>query len=208
MSQADKPAPTPSFATRNAADPAFWDERFEQGFTPWDMHGVPMEFQAFIATMAPCPTLIPGCGNGWEAAWLHERGWPVTAIDFSPQAVASARRELGAAGAVVREADFFAFTPEPRCELIYERAFLCALPPALREAYAERVAALLPPGGLLAGYFYLGDTRGGPPFAMPAAELDALLTPAFDRIDDRASVAPLPVFNGQERWQVWRRRPD
>jgi thiopurine S-methyltransferase len=109
---------------------------------------------------------------------------------------------------VVREADFFAFTPEPRCELIYERAFLCALPPALREAYAERVAALLPPGGLLAGYFYLGDTRGGPPFAMPAAELDALLTPAFDRIDDRASVAPLPVFNGQERWQVWRRRPD
>jgi len=40
---------TPTFATRNAADPAFWDERFEQGFTPWDMHGVPMEFQAFIA---------------------------------------------------------------------------------------------------------------------------------------------------------------
>ncbi len=208
MTPADKAPAPPVFTTRNAADPAFWDERFEQGHTPWDLHGVPVEFQQFIAGMAPCPTLVPGCGNGWEAGWLFERGWPVTAIDFSPQAVASARRALGPAAAIVREADFFAYTPEPACALIYERAFLCALPPTLREAYAERVAALLPPRGLLAGYFFLGDKRGGPPFAMPASELDALLGPAFERIEDRPSVAPLPVFEGQERWQVWRRRPD
>ncbi len=78
--------------------------------------------------------------------------------------------------------------------------------PGLREAYAERVALLLPSGGLLAGYFFLGDKRSGPPFAMPASELDALLGPAFERIEDRASAEPLPVFAGQERWQVWRRR--
>lgn len=204
MTDTDKPAPT--FATRNAADPAFWDERFEQGFTPWDLGGVPEEFRQFIDSRAPCPTLVPGCGNGWEAAWLFERGWPVTAIDFSPQAVASARRALGAAGAVVQQGDFFAFTPQPPCQLVYERAFLCALPPAMRAAYAARVAELLPPGGLLAGYFYLGETRGGPPFAMPADELEALLAPAFERLEDRPSAAPLPVFQGQERWQVWRRR--
>ncbi len=210
--QAGKPAPAPAapavpnFATRNAAEPSFWGERFTQGYTPWDLGGVPAEFQVFAAAMAPCPVLVPGCGNGWEAAWLFERGWPVTAIDFAPEAVASARRLLGPAGAVVREADFFAFAPEPACRLIYERAFLCALPPALRVPYGERVAQLLPPGGLLAGYFYIGDNRGGPPFAMPQAELDALLAPAFERIDDRASAAPLPVFAGKERWQVWRRR--
>lgn len=208
MSQPDKPASAPEFVTRNAGDPAFWDERFVQGFTPWDMQGVPEEFRQFIAGRAPCPTLVPGCGNGWEAGWLFARGWPVVAIDFSPQAVASARRELGPAGVVVREADFFAFTPDPRCELVYERAFLCALPPVMRESYAERMAALLPPGGLLAGYFFLGGKRGGPPFAMPAADLDALLGPAFEKIEDRPSVAPLPVFEGQERWQVWRRRAD
>ncbi|WP_354673259.1 methyltransferase domain-containing protein [Cupriavidus alkaliphilus] len=202
----DTTRPVPSFATRDAGDPAFWDERFKEGFTPWDLGGVPEEFRRFIEGRAPCPTLVPGCGNGWEAAWLFERGWPVTAIDFSPQAVASARRALGPAGAVVHQGDFFAFTPQPACELIYERAFLCALPPALRAAYGARVAELLPPGGLLAGYFYLGENRGGPPFAMPQAELDALLAPAFERIEDRPSAAPLPVFQGQERWQVWRRR--
>ncbi|SDC43807.1 thiopurine S-methyltransferase [Cupriavidus sp. YR651] len=197
----------PVFETRNAADAAFWDERFARNFTPWDARGVPAEFQAFAQAMAPCSTLVPGCGNGWEAGWLAERGWPVTAIDFSAEAVASARRALGPAGAVVQEADFFDFTPEPPCTLIYERAFLCALPPALRESYGERAAALLPPGGLLAGYFFIGDARGGPPFAMPESDLNALLSPAFEQIEDRPSAAPLPVFTtGQERWQVWRRR--
>lgn len=216
MSQSDpaqKPggapsAAAPAFSSRNAAEASFWDERFAQGFTPWDFAGVPAEFQVFAAGTAPCPVLVPGCGNGWEAAWLFERGWPVTAIDFSHEAVMSARRVLGPAAAVVQEADFFAFTPEPPCRLIYERAFLCALPTALRAAYGRRVAELLPPGGLLAGYFYIGENRGGPPFAMPQAELDALLAPAFERIDDRPSAAPLPVFAGQERWQVWRRRSD
>jgi thiopurine S-methyltransferase len=201
----DTTKPVPSFTTRDAGDPAFWDERFKEGYTPWDLGGVPEEFRQFIEGRAPCPTLVPGCGNGWEAAWLFERGWPVTAIDFSAQAVASARRMLGAAGAVVQQGDFFAFTPQPACELIYERAFLCALPPAMRGAYAVRVAGLLAPGGLLAGYFYLGENRGGPPFAMPETELAALLGRAFERLEDRPSVAPLPVFQGRERWQVWRR---
>ncbi len=114
MTPADKAPSTPSFTTRNAADPAFWDERFEQGHTPWDLHGVPAEFQQFIAGKPPCPTLVPGCGNGWEAGWLFERGWPVTAIDFSPQAVASARRALGPAGAIVRERTSLPTRPNPR----------------------------------------------------------------------------------------------
>lgn len=199
-------AAAPAFATRDAADPAFWDERFEKGFMPWDLGGVPAEFAAFATALAPCPTLVPGCGNGWEAGWLHARGWPVTAIDFSPQAVASARHALGPAGAVVREADFFAFTPEPACRLIYERAFLCALPPAMRAAYGARVAALLPAGGLLAGYFFLDETRGGPPFSIPRAGLEALLAPAFELVEDRPATGSLPVFAGREHWQVWRRR--
>ncbi|MHA7679073.1 methyltransferase domain-containing protein [Cupriavidus sp. PET2-C1] len=202
----NKAAAPPAFATRDAGDPAFWDERFEKGFMPWDLGGVPADFEAFASAMAPCPTLIPGCGNGWEAGWLHARGWPVTAIDFSPEAVASARRALGPAGAVVHEADFFAFAPEPACQWIYERAFLCALPPAMRAGYATRVAQLLPPGGLLAGYFFLDETRGGPPFAIPEAELRALLEPAFELVEARAATGSLPVFAGREQWQVWRRR--
>jgi trans-aconitate methyltransferase len=42
-----------------------------------------------------------------------------------------------------------AFTPD----LIYERAFLCAIPPAMRPQLLARWAELLPAGGLLAGFF-------------------------------------------------------
>jgi thiopurine S-methyltransferase len=198
--------PKREFESRNAADAAFWDERFARQFTPWDAQGVPAEFEAFAAGLTPCPTLVPGCGNGWEAGWLHARGWPVTAIDFSAEAVASARRALGAAAVVVREADFFAFTPEPPCQLIYERAFLCALPPAMRPQVAARWAELLPPGGLLAGFFYFDDAPKGPPFGIGREELENLLEPHFTLVADEPVQDSIAVFQGKERWMTWRRR--
>jgi thiopurine S-methyltransferase len=88
--------------------------------------------------------------------------------------------------------------------LIYERAFLCALPRKLWTNWGQRVAELLPPGGLLAGFFFLCDQPKGPPFGILPAQLDVLLTPNFTRIADAAVDDSIPVFSGRERWQVWR----
>ena len=84
--------------------PDFWCKRFGEGVTPWDAGQVPADFAAFVAAQArPLRTLIPGCGSAWEARHLAEYGWPVTALDFSPQAVACAREAeaAGAAGLMV-----------------------------------------------------------------------------------------------------------
>lgn len=213
---ADKPKATPVadapvFTTRDPDAPAFWDERFEQGFMPWDQQGVPPVFAEFAADLAPCPVLIPGCGSAYEAGWLAQRGWTVAAIDFSAAAVQAARMHLaglGGADAVdLREADFFAFNPSVPPQWIYERAFLCALPPARREDYARRMAELAAPGCLLAGLFFFGENgKKGPPFAIGETELHALLTPYFECIDERAVSGSLAVFVGRERWLTWRRR--
>ena len=37
-------------------------------------------------------------------------------------------------------------------------------------------------------------------------ELDALLIPAFERIDDQPVDDSIAVFRGKERWQAWRRQ--
>ncbi|HXE36832.1 MAG TPA: methyltransferase domain-containing protein, partial [Azonexus sp.] len=75
--------------------PDFWSKRFAEGVTPWDAGKVPAAFAAFVAAQpAPLNTLIPGCGSAWEARHLAELGWPVTALDFSPAAVAIAREVL------------------------------------------------------------------------------------------------------------------
>lgn len=187
--------------------PDFWDKRFRDGVTPWDAGRVPDALRHFAgAQSAPLSTLIPGCGSAWEAAYLAALGWPVTALDFSPAAVATARGILGDWPGQLLCDDFFTFAPGGRFDLIYERAFLCALPRKLWPDWAARVAGLLPAGGLLAGFFFFRDDPKGPPFGVLPEQLDALLAPNFERIADAAVDDSIPVFAGHERWQVWKRR--
>ena len=199
---------TPSFTSRDPSAPQFWDERFEQQFMPWDRGGVPADLLTFVQAHAAqaLVTLIPGCGLGHEVAFVHAAGWDVTAIDFSPAAVAAARHMLGALGDHVVEADFFTFVPSRPVDLIYERAFLCSMPPRLWPQVLARWAELLPAGGLVAGFFFFDDSPKGPPFGIDAAQLAALMVPHFERIEDRAVADSIAVFEGKERWQVWQRR--
>ncbi len=197
----------PEFSSRDPLSPAFWDERFEQAFTPWDKGGVPTQLRAFVdAQPAPLRTLIPGCGSAYELKFLSDAGWDATAIDFSPAAVAAARAVVGQWQERLVEADFFKWTPAQPLDLIYERAFLCALPRPQWDAVAARWAHLLAPGKLLAGYFFFDDAAKGPPFGISEERLLALLTPHFERIEDAAVSDSIAVFQGKERWQVWRRR--
>jgi len=194
------------FAQRDPLSPAFWDERFERRFTPWDKGGVPQALRDFAAARAPMTTLIPGCGSAYELVLLADAGWDATAIDFSPAAVALGKAAAGAHAARVVEADFFAWEPQQPVQLIYERAFLCAMPRAMWPQVAARWAQLLAPGALLAGYFFFDDAPKGPPFGIARAQLDELLRADFDCIADDAVSDSIPVFAGKERWMIWRRR--
>ncbi|WP_394782301.1 methyltransferase domain-containing protein [Undibacterium sp.] len=195
------------FETRDPTASSFWDERFQRAFTPWDKGGVPKALQQFVAqAKRPLVTLIPGCGAAYEAVFLSESGWDVTAIDFSPAAVATARTAAGKWAERIVEADFFSFQPARGLDMIYERAFLCALPPKMRPAIAARWAELLPSGGLLAGYFFFDNSPKGPPFGIAPQELDDLLLPAFELLEDAEVADSIAAFQGKERWKVWRRR--
>ena len=202
-----------TFNERDPLSPAFWDERFAGRFTPWDRGGVPQALRQFVAATAePLVCLIPGCGSAHELAYLCDAGWDATAIDFSPAAVAAARERAGAWSERVLEADFFSFelaragSARP-LQLIYERAFLCAMPPAMWPQVAMRWTQLLAPGALLAGYFFFDDKPKGPPFGIVCAQLDALLLPEFECMVDAEASDSIPVFVGKERWMIWRRRP-
>ena len=202
----------PEFPRHDPATPAFWDVRFEADFMPWDQGAVPQCLADYVARYiaqyaAPLRALIPGCGSAYEARVLLDAHWSVTAIDFSPAAVAQARKVLGPLGANVRVADFFGRElADERFEVIYERAFLCALPIKLRPAWAERVSRLLIPGGRLIGFFYFDQTEKGPPFGIDSNTLTGLLSKEFELIEDLAPTDSIAVFEGKEKWQVWQRR--
>ena len=201
-------ASAPDFASRDPLSPQFWDERFERDFTPWERGGVSVALRRFVASSQPRITLVPGCGSAHELTLMCEAGWDATAIDFSPEAVARARALAGPWADRIRQADFFAYAPEKPLDLVYEQAFLCALPRARRPDVARRWAELLGQGGLLAGYFYFDDAPKGPPFGIARAELNDLLRPAFECMADEAVEDSIPVFAGKERWMIWRRLQD
>ena len=197
----------PDFSHRDPLQPGFWDERFARGFTPWDRGAVPAELRRFVAGCErPLTVLIPGCGSGYELAWLMEQGWDASAIDFAPEAVARAKRVAGRWDEWVLEADFFAWEPARPLDMVYECAFLCAMPPAMWPRIAARWAELLRPGALLAGFFYFGDKPKGPPFGIARERLEALLADGFECIENRPVEDSIPVFAGKERWMAWRRR--
>ena len=220
-------AAPPAFSSRDPLSPQFWDERFERNFTPWERGEVPLALRRFVAAgqapavagQAPAvagqppavagqppAVLLPGCGSARELALMCEAGWEATAIDFSREAVARARALAGPWADRIVQADFFAYAPPRPLDVVVEQAFFCALPPARRSDVARRWAELLGQGGLLAGYFYFDDAAKGPPFGIARAELDALLTAAFECVADEAVEDSIPVFAGKERWMTWRRR--
>jgi hypothetical protein len=200
--------PPPEFAKHDPATPEFWNVRFDANFTPWDQRGVPQSLRDYLLTHPqPQKVLIPGCGAANEVKHFLDCNWAPTAIDFSPAAVAQARALLGPLASHVREDDFFGDAIRPGdFDVIYERAFLCALPRRLWADWATRVAELIPHSGRLIGFFFDDDNPKGPPFGLQRGELEQLLSPAFKLLEKKIPPDSIPVFAGKESWQVWTRK--
>lgn len=198
--------------TRQPADlAAFWDERFAAQFMPWDQAGVPPDLRGFVAASeASLITLIPGCGAAYELALFAENAWPVRAIDFSATAVVLAKKVSPLWAQLVEQADFFSYQPAQAIQLLYERAFFCALPPEKRPEIVARWLNLLAQGGLVAGFFVINDDqvadKRGPPFSITMGELSKLMEADFELLEHRPASDSIAVFEGNEHWMVWRKR--
>ena len=68
-----------------------WDERYAA--TPLVWSAGPNQFvESELADLPPGRALDLACGEGRNARWLAERGWQVTALDWSSVAVEKGRR--------------------------------------------------------------------------------------------------------------------
>jgi SAM-dependent methyltransferase len=153
----------------------FWQHLFEQHTTPWDRGGANPQLRAWLddCTLAPCRILVPGCGKGHEVLALAEAGFDVTALDYTPAAVAEVQQRLKQAGlhAQVLQADVRTWMPDASFEAIYEQTCLCALHPDDWAVYAAQLHHWLAPGGRLFALFMQtlkpGAAEGliqGPPY--------------------------------------------
>ncbi len=205
--------PPPTFAKHGADTPTFWDLRYEAAFTPWSQALIPQCWQRFLNARSDATStriLVPGCGEGFEVEDLVQRGYNTTAIDFSQAAINTAKLVIGtlseAPNCRLKQSDFFedALAIAP-FDIVYERAFLCALPPKLWPNYATQMAKIIKPNGLLAGFFCYDPTPKGPPFGLEENALEALFNGHFQRILCETPTDSISVFAGREKFEVWQR---
>jgi SAM-dependent methyltransferase len=163
-------------------DKNFWDEHYLQGQTAWDIHQVSPPLQAYFdqLTTKNSSILIPGCGNSYEAEYLLKNGFTdITLLDISPILIRRLREKFQPppSGLKLITADFF--DHEDKYDLIVEQTFFCALNPAKRPDYVEKNAALLKPGGRLAGLLFDRNFKDGPPYGGHKEEYEKLLEKRF-----------------------------
>lgn len=166
------------------ADKHYWEHRWQQQQTGWDLGMVSPPLKQFIDSIPDknLRILIPGCGNAYEAHYLIENGFTcVTVIDIAPTLIDTLNQSFhtkqthGHFKAIC--GDFFELTGE--YDLILEQTFFCAIDPSLRKRYAEQCRALLATGGRIAGLLFNCEFEGGPPYGGDMAEYTHYFTPLF-----------------------------
>lgn len=181
-------------------EPEFWRARWARNDIGFHQEGVNTFLIDWWPKVAPREgaVFVPLCGKSRDMLWLRAQGLRVIGVEVSELAVQAFFAENALAptrtaheGFSVWEADglalwcgdFFALRPEwlEGVTAYYDRAALIALPPALRGAYVEQAVRLLPRAtrGLLITLEYDQAQMDGPPFSVPAAELEQRVGPHF-----------------------------
>ena len=191
----------------DSAAPAFWNQRYASGETPWVLHKIPAALRSFLKrTRRKGRVLIPGCGTDHGVIKVFaDAGFEVTAIDFSPVALAETKKGLGNFHGKIIRADFFKSDFGRRFDLVYERTFLCAMHPRRWPRYAKRVAELLRPGGKLIGIFFYGTEAEPPPYPISKTQAAEIFGKYLRVLRDLKVSDSVPMFAGMERWQEWER---
>jgi SAM-dependent methyltransferase len=152
-----------------------WDRRYSETDLLWS--ATPNRFLVQEATdLPPGRSLDLACGEGRNALWLAERGWHVTAVDYSTVAITKARDRAALAGAEVDFvcADLLDYSP-PEGVFDLVLVLYLQLPAEERRLVLSRAEAAVAPGGtfLLIGHDLVNSTEGvgGP------SDPDLLYTP-------------------------------
>ncbi|MCQ9049884.1 methyltransferase domain-containing protein [Vibrio diabolicus] len=187
----------------------FWDNLFTQGTMPWDAKTTPQELKAYLenALHSGQSVFIPGCGAAYELSSFIQYGHDVIAMDYSQQAVKMAQSMLGKHKDKVVLGDVFNADFTHSFDVIYERAFIAALPRDKWPAYFAMVNKLLPSGGFLIGYFVIDDDYCSrfPPFCLRSGELAQYFEPTFTLVESSPVTNSVDVFKGKEYWMVWQK---
>lgn len=180
----------------------FWQARWardEIGFHLDEVNPYLLRYWSQLSAQPGERVLVPLCGKTLDVRWLAAQELQVLGVELSRKAIEDFFAEQGLQpqieeqGAFVRFraetielwcGDFFALTAADveQCHLFYDRAALIALPLEMRQRYVAHLQAILPQvcRGLLVTLDYPQEQMNGPPFAVPAEQVQAFYADGWD----------------------------
>lgn len=160
----------------------FWEQRWKDKTTGWDLGMVSPPLKDYFDQLQDknLKILIPGCGNGYEAAYLYHQGFKnVFIIDIAAEAIESFKKTNPDFPVnQIIHGDFFEH--HHHYDLIVEQTFFCAINPNMRKKYVEHMYEILKPSGKLVGLLFNREFEGGPPFSGNKKEYEELFQEKFD----------------------------
>jgi len=168
-----------------------WQERWSAGLAIGEMFDTGTPSPALVKEIeegrVPAgKALVPGCGRGYDVLALAAPDRVALGIELSETAVESALAFKADNGtdtctcpenARIEQGNFF--NVKDTFDFVYDYTFLCALDPSVREDWAEHMARLVKPGGLLMTLIFpinpARPANEGPPFPVTLDLLEELL---------------------------------
>lgn len=180
---------TPQPPTPNPLSAEFWEERYQEGTTRWNLGQPAPPFVTLLNSPDPPQPgrmAVLGSGHGHDALLFAEHGFEVVGFDFAPSAIEAATTAAQSRHLSTQflPRDIFKLPEEFAHDFDYvlEHTCYCAILPEQRAEYVQVVRSILRPQGELIALFWAHDRPGGPPFGTTPDEILQRFTPDFDVI--------------------------
>ena len=192
---------------------AYWDNRYDEGATGWDLGTVSPPLKEYFdqLTSKDIAILIPGAGNAYEAAYLHDNGFSnITVVDISEKPLNNFKKNHPTFPSEnLIHQDFFKHKGE--YDLIIEQTFFCSFHPSRmnRVKYATKMLSLLKPDGKLVGLWFnipLDDTTDKRPYGGTKKEYLSYFAPSFEVLTFKPAHNSYIEREGKEFFGILKKR--
>jgi SAM-dependent methyltransferase len=187
--------------TTQELDKEFWNTRYVNNQTGWDLGEVSPPLKTYIdqITNKNKRILIPGSGNAYELDYLLKKGFTnLTIIDIAPKLVENLKERHCDSNAKIIQGNFFELNET--YDLILEQTFFCAIEPSFRKKYVQKTHDLLSKGGKLCGVLFDRNFEGGPPFGGNKRTYQELFKDLFTINKLEECYNSHPARQGNEVW--------
>ena len=187
----------------------YWEERYEKDEIGWNVGKITTPIKEYIDQLKDknIKILIPGAGNGYELEYLIEKGFNNSSVvDYATTPLENIKKRIPELDkSQIINADFFEL--EGKYDLIIEQTFFCALNTDLRQAYVQKMKALLNPNGKIAGLlFQFPLTSEGPPFGGSIKEYVSLFQNDFNIITLKIAYNSIAPRANKELFVIFERK--